>query len=233
MALHTARGAIAVAEVRSMPLPGRGGAPSATKRSRQPGRLAAQLGQLLESSAEVDLEPRLVVSVRLKVGAEAGVPGQDHIGDEHHLVRLVIHLAWLLVDKLAVAGGWPQLSGAEVVEPGGGVVHQRPLVLEHVGRVLVRKLGHVLNPWARVAGEVGVAAAIDVAAAQEGHDLLVIEAHSAEHFVTHVGAQPLPTLDRAAAGVEATSDVGPVQVRAAVLLGRGEAAVGHAARVGA
>mmetsp|Transcript_131 Transcript_131/g.219 ORF Transcript_131/g.219 Transcript_131/m.219 type:complete len:349 (+) Transcript_131:479-1525(+) len=191
---------------------------------------AAELSELLEGRAKVGGQLCLVRGVDLEVPPEGRVPREYQVGHEHHLVGLVVvRLVRLLVDKLAVARRRPQLRGSLRVEPGGGVVDERPIVLDHVGRVLVREGRGVLHPRPRVAGRGRVAPAVHVPSAQQRHDLGVVETHPAEDFVAHVAAQPLPPR-HATLAVDGVAEP-TLHVRAEVLFRRGQPAVGHATPV--
>mmetsp|Transcript_69 Transcript_69/g.217 ORF Transcript_69/g.217 Transcript_69/m.217 type:complete len:332 (-) Transcript_69:390-1385(-) len=189
-------------------------------------KAASELGELLECLGKVISKLCLVGGVRFEVHLEPRVPCKDHIRHQHHLIRIIRTTAvGLLVDVLAVTRRRPQLGGSHGIEPRVRVVDQPPLVLEHVCRVLVRKLSRVLNPRAGIARSGRVAAAIDVPAAQKRYNLAVVEAHAVEDLVAYVRAQAFPPPNTPLC-VRTLTEL-TLHVRAEVLFGGRQAAVRH------
>eukprot|EP00413_Alexandrium_margalefii_P032422 CAMPEP_0204578462 /NCGR_PEP_ID=MMETSP0661-20131031/42943_1 /ASSEMBLY_ACC=CAM_ASM_000606 /TAXON_ID=109239 /ORGANISM="Alexandrium margalefi, Strain AMGDE01CS-322" /LENGTH=377 /DNA_ID=CAMNT_0051587395 /DNA_START=61 /DNA_END=1191 /DNA_ORIENTATION=- len=93
------------------------------------GPRASELGQALEGLAKVLLELALVLGVDLEVLAEALVPQEHHVGDQHHLVPALPDngLAGLLV---------PTLDDPVHQRPGLGRGQQRPRTVELAARDL-------------------------------------------------------------------------------------------------
>mmetsp|Transcript_1647 Transcript_1647/g.2608 ORF Transcript_1647/g.2608 Transcript_1647/m.2608 type:complete len:304 (-) Transcript_1647:16-927(-) len=155
------------------------------------------------------------------------IPRQYHIAQQHHLIWLIlVHLVLDLVDELPIPRRGPQLGRTLGIQPRIPMTDQRPLVLDHVGGVLVRELGGMLHPRACVSARIGMTTSVHVATAKQGHDLLVVESHAIEDLVPDVGAQTLPALD-SALGIQTTADVIIIEVRTAVLLRGGQSPVTH------
>ena len=102
----------------------------------------------------------------------------------------------------------PQLSCSHFVKPCIAVRNESPIILNHVRGVLVRKLRHVLDPRACVPRKIRVTSAIDMPPAEKRYNLLIIESHSIENFITDVGAKTLPSFHRATFGVQTCRSVG-------------------------
>mmetsp|Transcript_3999 Transcript_3999/g.5985 ORF Transcript_3999/g.5985 Transcript_3999/m.5985 type:complete len:236 (-) Transcript_3999:266-973(-) len=104
---------------------------------------------------------------------------------------------------------------------------ERPVVLDHVGGVLVGELGGMLHPRSRVSAGIGMTTSVDVATTKQCHNFLVVESHAIEDLVPDVGAETLPALD-SALSIQTGADVIIIKVRTAVLLRGGQPPVTHA-----
>mmetsp|Transcript_3790 Transcript_3790/g.4958 ORF Transcript_3790/g.4958 Transcript_3790/m.4958 type:complete len:362 (+) Transcript_3790:266-1351(+) len=187
----------------------------------------SKLGKPLKRHTKIILQLLLILRIHLQITTEARIPRQYHIAQQHHLIRfVVVHLPRNLIHKLSFPRRGSQLRRAHPIQPRIPVAHQRPLVLDHVGGVLVAEPRGMLHPRSGVPRKIGMASSVHVSPAQQRDDLPIVESHAVEYLVAHVGAEPFPSF-YLAVGIERRADVVIVQVGTTILFRRGETSVPH------